>query len=306
MESRLRPRQRSIYEQLAIGLSTAAASKTASAPVTRLKLLIQNQNELIRNGRLREPYKGALDCISRVYRTEGLRHFWKGNLVSCLGAIISQPVNYALKYKIGTIDAFRVTRSDSTTNRLIKNISSGFIAGALTLSFMYSIDYTHHRLATDVKVSGGGASHRQFKGLVDVYRQTLKKDGFVGLHRGFIVSCVGIVVYRGLYFGLYDFLRPIFLGSEINVLGSYAIGFGVTITAGLMSYPFDTVRRRMMLRSCEEVKYKGAIDCASQIMRNEGAMSFMKGAGISIVGGLWGASVLALLDVLKNFTLGVH
>lgn len=54
---------------------------------------------------------------------------------------------------------------------------------------------------------------------------------------------------------------------------------GVTVVSGLISYPIDTIRRRMMMTSGEKVKYKGSIDCTVQILKNEGFMSFMKGAG---------------------------
>ena len=57
------------------GLSGAAAviSKTAAAPIERVKLLVQNQDEMIKAGRLKMPYKGVIDCTLRTYRTEG-RH----------------------------------------------------------------------------------------------------------------------------------------------------------------------------------------------------------------------------------------
>lgn len=56
------------------GLSGAAAiiSKTAAAPIERVKLLVQNQDEMIKAGRLSEPYKGVIDCTLRTYRTEGV------------------------------------------------------------------------------------------------------------------------------------------------------------------------------------------------------------------------------------------
>jgi solute carrier family 25 (adenine nucleotide translocator) protein 4/5/6/31 len=74
------------------------------------------------------------------------------------------------------------------------------MAGACSLLFVYSLDYARTRLANDAK-SGKGGGERQFNGLLDVYRKTLATDGIAGLYRGFVVSCVGIVVYRGLYFG---------------------------------------------------------------------------------------------------------
>jgi solute carrier family 25 (adenine nucleotide translocator) protein 4/5/6/31 len=68
-----------------------------------------------------------------------------------------------------------------------------------------------------------------------------------------------------MYFGLYDSLKPILLGDNNSVILSFILGWGVTITAGLMSYPIDTVRRRMMMTSGQAVKYKGSVDCFLQV-----------------------------------------
>ena len=89
--------------------------------------------------------------------------------------------------------------------------------------------------------------------LIDVYRKTLKSDGIQGLYRGFTISAVGIFIYRGMYFGLYDSLKPILLGDNPSVVLSFFLGWGVTITSGLMSYPIDTIRRRMMMTSGNEL-----------------------------------------------------
>merc|ERR1712004_956718 len=123
-----------------------------------------------------------------------------------------------------------------------KNIASGGCAGSISLAFVYSLDYCRTRLANDSKSVGKGGE-RQFNGMVDVYRKTIASDGIAGLYRGFVISCVGIFVYRGFYFGMYDTLKPILLG------------YGVTVTSGLISYPIDTIRRRMMMTSGQAVKY---------------------------------------------------
>ena len=151
-------------------------------------------------------------------------------------------------------------------------------------------------MANDAKGKGG---ERQFNGLVDVYVKTLKSDGIQGLYRGFTISAVGIFIYRGMYFGLYDTLKPLLLGADAGVGISFILGWGVTVTAGHMSYPIDTVRRRMMMTSAGGVKYKGSIDCFVQVMKNEGFMSLMKGAGANILRGVAGAGVLAGFDKFK-------
>jgi solute carrier family 25 (mitochondrial adenine nucleotide translocator), member 4/5/6/31 len=125
-------------------------------------------------------------------------------------------------------------------------------AGATSLLFVYSLDYARTRLANDNKNAKAGGS-RQFNGLLDVYKKTLASDGVAGLYRGFVPSVVGIIVYRGLYFGMYDSLKPIVLVGPLegNFLASFLLGWGVTTGAGIASYPLDTVRRRMMMTSGE-------------------------------------------------------
>merc|ERR1711974_302869 len=109
----------------------------------------------------------------------------------------------------------------------------------------------------------------------DVYTKTFKSDGIGGLYRGFV-----------------DSLKPVLLPGELsnNFAATFALGYGVTVVSGLISYPLDTIRRRMMMTSGEAVKYKNSLDCAAQVMKKEGFSSFFKGAG-----------ALAGFDKLKAF-----
>jgi len=272
----------------------AAVSKTAAAPIERVKLLVQNQDEMIKQGRLSEPYKGVVDCVQKTLRSEGVIPFWRGNLANVLRYFPTQALNFAFKDTIKAV--FKTGKDAPQYVKFGTNILSGGFAGSLSLTFVYSLDYARTRLANDAKGKGG---ERQFNGLIDVYVKTLKSDGIQGLYRGFTISCVGIFIYRGMYFGLYDSLKPILLGEDASVLLSFLLGWGVTITAGLMSYPIDTIRRRMMMTSGSGVKYKGSIDCGMQILKTEGFMSMMKGAGANILRGVAGAGVLAGFDKFK-------
>jgi len=286
-------------------LSGAAAviSKTAAAPIERIKLLVQNQDEMIKAGRLSEPYKGVVDCTVRTFKTEGILPFWRGNLANCLRYFPTQALNFAFKDTIKAL--FKSDPKESYAMKFTKNIFSGGAAGAMSLCFVYSLDYARTRLANDNKSAGKGGE-RQFNGLIDVYRKTLASDGVVGLYRGFVISCVGIVVYRGFYFGLYDSLKPILLKDSDSLFLSFCLGYTVTVSSGLLSYPIDTIRRRMMMTSGQAVKYKGSIDCGLQIMKNEGFMSLMKGAGANILRGVAGAGVLAGFDKFKEVYISMR
>jgi len=273
----------------------AGISKTAAAPIERVKLLVQNQDEMIKQGRLDKPYTGVMDCTKRTLASEGVAPFWRGNLANVLRYFPTQALNFAFK---DTIKAqFKTPKDASYGRKLAANVASGGIAGSLSLTVVYSLDFARTRLANDAKGKDG---KRQYNGLVDVYRKTLASDGIGGLYRGFVISCVGIFIYRGLYFGLYDTIKPIVLGDGGSAVLSFFLGWAITVVSGLASYPIDTVRRRMMMTSGGAVKYNGSIDCAQQILKNEGFMSMMKGAGANILRGVAGAGVLAGSDVVKE------
>ncbi|KAJ8573561.1 hypothetical protein K7X08_010072 [Anisodus acutangulus] len=278
-----------------MGGVSAAVSKTAAAPIERVKLLIQNQDEMIKSGRLSKPYSGIGECFSRTMKDEGLMSLWRGNTANAL--------NFAFKDYFKRLFNFKKDR-DGYWKWFAGNLASGGAAGASSLFFVYSLDYARTRLANDAKASKGGGA-RQFNGLVDVYKKTLASDGIAGLYRGFNISCVGIIVYRGLYFGLYDSLKPVLPQNlQDSFFASFALGWLITNGAGLASYPIDTVRRRMMMTSGEAVKYKSSMDAFTQILKNEGAKSLFKGAGANILRAVAGAGVLSGYDKLQLLVLG--
>merc|ERR1712106_75571 len=102
--------------------------------------------------------------------------------------------------------------------------------------------------ASDV---GGGKT--QFNGLIDCITKTVKNVGIGGLYNGFGVSVVGIIPYRGTYFGIFDTLKtknP--YQKDLGVKGfasKFAVAQAAAICAGFASYPFDTVRRRLQMQS---------------------------------------------------------
>jgi len=294
----------SFVENFALSGAAAVISKTAAAPIERVKLMVQNQDEMLKSGRLDRPYKGVIDCSSRILADEGVLPFWRGNLANCLRYFPTQALNFAFKDKIKA--AFKPTKQDSYGMTLSKNLAAGGLAGALSLCFVYSLDYARTRLANDTKkAKKGGGSERQFNGLFDVYKKTIASDGVAGLYRGFVISCVGIIVYRGCYFGFYDTLKPIVLGEDSGLLLSFCLGYAVTVSAGLCSYPIDTIRRRMMMTSGEAVKYSGSMDCAVQVFKTEGITSFFKGAGANVLRGMAGAGVLAGFDKFKQLYIAM-
>jgi len=287
-----------------MGGVSAAVSKTAAAPIERVKLLIQNQEEMIKTGRLDRRYDGIVECFRRTTAQEGVASLWRGNTANVIRYFPTQALNFAFRDTFKSMFGYKKDR-DGYWWWMAGNLASGGLAGATSLMFVYSLDYARTRLANDAKDAKKGGE-RQFNGLVDVYKKTIASDGILGLYRGFGPSVAGIVVYRGLYFGMYDSLKPVILVGNLegNFLASFLLGWGVTTGAGIASYPLDTVRRRMMMTSGEAVKYKSSFDAAAQIIAKEGVGSLFKGAGANILRGVAGAGVLSIYDQMQLLLFG--
>lgn len=292
-----------LVDFLAGGVS-AAVSKTAAAPIERVKLLIQNQDEMIKQGRLSAPYKGIGDCFARTMKDEGFGALWRGNTANVIRYFPTQALNFAFKDKFKRMFGFK--KDTEYWKWFAGNMASGGMAGATSLAFVYSLDYARTRLANDAKSNKKGGGERQFNGLVDVYKKTIATDGVAGLYRGFSISCVGIVVYRGLYFGLYDSLKPVLLTGDLanSFFASFMLGWSITIGAGLASYPIDTIRRRMMMTSGQAVKYRSSLHCFQEVVKNEGMKSLFKGAGANVLRAVAGAGVLSGYDHMQVLLLG--
>jgi len=288
-----------------MGGVSAAVSKTAAAPIERVKLLIQNQDEMLKSGRLATPYKGIGECFSRVIAEEGFASLWRGNTANVLRYFPTQALNFAFKDQFKRMFGYNVAK-DGYWKWFAGNLASGGAAGACSLLFVYSLDFARTRLANDNKSSKKGGGERQFNGLIDVYKKTIATDGIQGLYRGFNISCVGIIVYRGLYFGMYDSLKPVVLTGDLknSLLASFLLGWAITIGAGLASYPIDTIRRRMMMTSGEAVKYTSSMHAFRVIVEKEGVKSLFKGAGANILRAIAGAGVLAGYDKLQVMVFG--
>jgi solute carrier family 25 (mitochondrial adenine nucleotide translocator), member 4/5/6/31 len=228
---------------------------------------------------------------------------WKGNGTNVIRYFPTQALNFSLKDYFKRLFG-RNKERDGYFIWFLGNLASGGAAGSVSLLFVYSLDYARTRLSNDLKSAKKGGQ-KQYKGLVDVYKQTIASDGFAGLYRGFVISCVGIVIYRGLYFGIYDSVKPILPDNLKDNLGfNFLLGWGVTVGSGLASYPIDTIRRRMMMTSGEAEKFSGSIDCAQKILAKEGIKSFFKGAGANVLRGVAGAGVLAFYDRLQLLVFG--
>jgi len=291
-----------LMDFVAGGLSGAIA-KTGTAPIERVKLIIQTQdaNPKIMSGEVQR-YTGIANCFSRVYKEQGLAAFWRGNFTNVIRYFPTQAFNFAFKDAIKALFP-RYNPKKEFGMFFLTNMASGGLAGAGSLCIVYPLDYARTRLASDV---GSGA--KSFNGLADCLLKTARgPGGFMGLYNGFGVSVAGIIPYRGVYFGMFDSLMGLNPYAKDSNLVGLAAKFGIAqvtaITAGYASYPFDTIRRRLQMQS-EKPKdqwvYAGTVDCFNKIVKKEGMTALFKGAGANALRTVGSALVLVLYGEIKN------
>uniref|UniRef100_A0A8C6L707 ADP/ATP translocase n=3 Tax=Nothobranchius TaxID=28779 RepID=A0A8C6L707_NOTFU len=326
----------SFMKDFLAGGIAAAISKTAVAPIERVKLLLQRKCPavhrdcsygLVRNakGHVRRhwgdsfthssvqhaskqitaemQYKGIIDCVVRIPKEQGFVSFWRGNLANVIRYFPTQALNFAFKDKYKKIFLGGVDQKTQFWRYFAGNLASGGAAGATSLCFVYPLDFARTRLAADI---GKGPAEREFTGLGNCIAKIFKTDGLKGLYLGFNVSVQGIIIYRAAYFGCFDTAKGMLPDPKnTHIIISWMIAQTVTAAAGLVSYPFDTVRRRMMMQSGRkgaDIMYKGTIDCWRKILKDEGSRAFFKGAWSNVIRGMGGAFVLVLYDEIKKFS----
>jgi solute carrier family 25 (adenine nucleotide translocator) protein 4/5/6/31 len=278
---------------------SAAVSKTAVAPIERVKLLLQVQHAS-KQITADKQYKGIVDAFIRIPQEQGALSYWRGNLANVIRYFPTQALNFAFKDVYKQIFMSGVDKKTQFWRWFLANLASGGAAGATSLCFVYPLDFARTRLGADV---GKGAAEREYTGLGNCLAKTFKSDGLAGLYRGFNVSVQGIIIYRAAYFGLYDTARGMLPDpKKTPLVVNWMIAQCVTTVSGIVSYPFDTVRRRMMMqsgRAKSEIMYKSTIDCWAKIYKAEGSKAFFKGALSNVIRGTGGALVLVFYDELK-------
>merc|ERR1712216_509137 len=288
----------------AAGGISGAVSKTLTAPIERVKLVIQTQdaNPQIRSGEVPR-YTGIGNCFSRIHAEQGMAAFWRGNFTNCIRYFPTQAFNLSFKDSIKKLFP-KYNAKTQFPQFFAVNMASGGMAAAGSLCIVYPLDYARTRLASDV-----GSGKKTFNGLFDCLKKTAAGPlGFGGLYAGFGVSLAGIIPYRGFQLGAFDTLVGLNPYKDdkgiLGIVSTFASAQTAIIAGAGISYPFDTVRRRLQMQAekpVEEHIYKGTFDCLKKIAAEEGiAAGVYKGFVANAFRSVGAALVLVLYERAKK------
>jgi len=290
-----------LASDLVLGGSIGAMAKTIMAPVERVKLLLQTQdsNAAVRSGEVKR-YTSLGDCFKRVYTEQGVWSFWRGNLVNCLRYAPQQGSALAFNDMINNMFPVYNSHTDFWKSVASKLVSGG-TAGAIANTICYPFDFARTRLASDLKTG-----KPQFKGIVDCIVTTVRNQGITGLYTGWMVTCMGAFVYRAGQLGLFKQIQDMNpYRADKGTIGAFSTFVAVTCARTAImpfNYPFDTVRRRMMLESEKKLAdrvYKGSWSCFRQVLATEGVKGMYKGMVPELFRGVGGSLVIVCYERIK-------
>jgi len=204
----------------------------------------------------------------------------------------------AQKHKNSTSFKFDKHRTDPTA-KVLKNLEVINCCPKCTSVLEWKLKYGKYKPLT---VPGK---------CVDCLQKTVAQNGVASLYNGIMPSTVGIVVYRGVQFGLQDIIKAFnpyqYDVSMIGIVSKFIVAQIAVSVSGIAAYPFDTMQRRLQIEASKpksEQIYNGMGDCFAKILKNEGAGGFFKGAFANILRGTGAAITLVLYDEFMNFVNG--
>merc|ERR1712093_99542 len=286
---------------LAAGGVSGAVAKTITAPLEKVKLAIQNQdsNPRVLSGEMKR-YTGMVDCAKRHVSELGASSLWRGNVANCVRYVPTAAFNLMFKDTIKGMFP-KYNKNTDFAKFAATQIASGAFAGGLTNTLVYPLIYVRTVLGADI------GKVKMYNGMGDCIMKTIKSGGFLSLYNGIGPSTVGIVVYRGVQFGLQDTIKAFNPWqkdvSAIGLASKFVVAQIAVSASGIAAYPFDTLQRRLQIEATKpksEQIYTGMADCFGKILKAEGPGGFFKGALANILRGTGAAIVLVLYDEIMN------
>ncbi|XP_034709369.1 mitochondrial adenine nucleotide transporter ADNT1 isoform X2 [Vitis riparia] len=281
----------SVAKSLTAGGVAGGVSRTAVAPLERLKILLQVQNPH------NIKYNGTIQGLKYIWKTEGFRGLFKGNGTNCARIIPNSAVKF-FSYEQASKGILYLyqqqTGNDAQLTPLLR-LGAGACAGIIAMSATYPMDMVRGRLTVQTE-----NSPYQYRGMFHALSTVLRQEGPRALYKGWLPSVIGVVPYVGLNFAVYESLKDWLIKSkafglvqdnELGVTTRLACGAAAGTIGQTVAYPLDVIRRRMQMigwkdaasivtgegRSKAPIEYTGMVDAFRKTVRHEGIGALYKG-----------------------------
>ncbi|KAJ8647523.1 hypothetical protein MRB53_000546 [Persea americana] len=274
------PREVSLF---GAGALAGAAAKTLTAPLDRVKLLMQTHGLRVMEGGAKNAI-GFIEAMALIGKEEGVKGYWKGNLPQVIRIIPYSAVQlFAYEsYK-------KLFRGKDGELSVVGRLVAGACAGMTSTLVTYPLDVLRLRLA----VEPGSRTMSQ------VALAMLREEGIASFYSGLGPSLIGIAPYIAVNFCIFDLAKKSLPEKyQKRPESSLATALLSATLATLMCYPLDTVRRQMQMRGSP---YRTVLDAFPGIVARDGFIGLYRGFVPNALKNLPSSSIrLTTFDTVKG------
>lgn len=252
---------------LIAGGVAGATSRTATAPLDRLKVVLQVQTTRAH----------IMPAVRDIWREGGIFGFFRGNGLNVIKVAPESAIKFYTYERLKKLIAKAKGDEEKTNIGASGRLFAGGLAGAVAQTAIYPMDLVKTRLQTYVCEGG------KVPNIGAMSRDILVQEGPRAFYRGLVPSLLGIIPYAGIDLAAYETLKEmskkyILHDSEPGPLlqlgcGTFSGALGATCV-----YPLQVVRTRMQAqRMNTESAYTGMSDVFKRTFKSEGLRGFYKG-----------------------------
>ncbi|KAG6552667.1 hypothetical protein Mapa_005614 [Marchantia paleacea] len=274
------PRELSLFFA---GAVAGAAAKTVTAPLDRVKLLMQVHGVQATQAGIQKGI-GFIEAIMKIGTEEGVKGYWRGNLPQVIRVI---PYSAVQLFAYETYK--RLLKGDNEELPVLSRLTAGACAGMTSTLVTYPLDVLRLRMTTDTAAKTMG----------QVALNMMKEEGFAAFYKGLGPSLFGIAPYIALNFCVFDLVKKS-LPEDIKRRpeASFLTALVSATFATTMCYPLDTVRRQLQMKG---TPFKSVADAIPGIIARDGFVGLYRGFLPNALKNLPNNSIrLTTFDAAKN------
>ncbi|CAN0251414.1 mitochondrial adenyl nucleotide antiporter SLC25A25-like isoform X1 [Lampetra fluviatilis] len=254
------------WRQLVAGGGAGVVSRTCTAPLDRLKVIMQVKAS-------RHNTIGVVGGLAHMIREGGVRSLWRGNGVNVIKIAPETAIKFMAYEQIKKLIGMRQEQI-GVQERLV----AGSLAGATAQTVIYPMEVVKTRLAL--------GKTGQYSSMVDCARKIAKREGLRAFFKGYLPNVLGIIPYAGIDLATYETLKNWWLQKH----GAEGANPGIAVllccattssTCGqLASYPLALVRTRMQAAASiggPGASQPGMVGLMRSIVQQDGLLGLYRG-----------------------------
>jgi len=286
--------KKTIFKNLVMGGFAGIVGATICYPMDMIKTRLQNQKSVPGVERM---YNNSLDCFKKILKAEGARGLYRGLPAQLVGITPEK----ALKLTANDFFRYQFTNKETGEIKKWQEMASGALAGFMQVAVTNPYEIVKVRLQTQSLTLEGHQRKSAFF--------IINELGLSGLYRGVGACLLRDVPFTAIYFTIYANLKKftqenfVKSGEDLLLIHRFGCGIGAGMVSAFTVTPADVIKTRLQVKTAVgSVPYKGIVDAATRIAKEEGFKAFFKGSipRMLIVSPLFGIT-LTVYEGLQGF-----